>query len=166
MRIGANGADEARERAFALRDRRAAAALSDSGAVTRTILRTDHALIDEDDAASDSTVRRGFERSHIDKAHDLSFEATLRRRWRATERGDDEPLLRWRDNTRLFARRVPIRDGEIFDANVAQALFAQHSHGPLARTRFGFRASEARADFGDEAFDDIPRIVARERGGA
>src|SRR5690606_16693019 len=163
VRIGADRANEARGGAFALRNRRAAAALGDSGAVTGAILRARHPLIDEDDAPSDGAVGRGFEFGHAGKAHDLGFEATFRRRRRAAEGGNDKTLLRGRDNARLLARRIPIRDGEVFDANVAEALFAQHAHSPITGARFGFGAGETRTDFGDQAFDDVPRIVARER---
>ena len=113
-----------------------------------------------------AAVGRGFERGHAVEAHDFGFEAAGGRRRRAAERGDDHALARRRDDVRLLAQRVPVRNREGLDADVAEAVVAQHAHGPVAGARFGFGAGQARADFGDEALDDVPGAIVLERRGA
>src|SRR5262245_19432551 len=109
MRVSADSADHARGGAFALRDRRAAAALADSNTVTRSILCAAHMFVDEHNAARDSAVWRGFERGEIWKAHDIRREAAFWCGGRAAERGGDHGALKaWRDDVRFFAHCVPV----------------------------------------------------------
>jgi hypothetical protein len=65
---------------------------------------------------------------------------------------------------RFLAQPIPVGDREGLDAHIAEALPAQHFDGPVARTRFRFRACKSGPHFGDKVLDDVPGQIAFERG--
>ena len=162
--IGADRANDDRERALERGNGRALPPRRTELTVAGAVLRGHHVVIDEDDLAPDGTVWRGTEGIDSIEVDDLARDALRACRAAVAERGDRQLLREGRDDLGTLRPTRPHRHRERLDVDVGETHGRQALHGPVAGALLGLGRGEALADLGGQAFSDVPGImVVRQR---
>src|SRR6185369_17012000 len=118
--IGADRADNDADRALERCYRRALAAGSAELAVTRSVLRRHHVMVDEDDLAADRAVGREAEGIDAVEIDDLASDSLWARRATVAKGGDHQLLRERRDDFCALRAADPDRHGEGLNVDVGE----------------------------------------------
>ncbi len=155
--VGADRADDDRDRALLRRGVGAKEAPAAILAIAAAVLRRLHLVVDEDDLALHLRVGRRDQRIIAREIDNIAFNPLGSGRGTVAERRDGQLLGKERaDQRRLLGAAHPHRHVELFLTDIGEPHCLQSRHRPAPRGGFGFGPRHALADLGRQILGDRP----------